>query len=254
MSRKKTGRVLAEPQQVAEILSMVTGKLGKGLKTLDFETARYWAGHANDQKLKEKIEELIAVLLQDLADPRLITDWLQFYREVFHLELDPADITLPSEQDGFGWIVVVAKDLTCNGVFEICRQRFNGKVWRHCDDLDQAITHNDRQPTQTYAIRVRDRVGADVEHKDRSANATAQQGIKGMTNLERMLLELWYHWKNKDHLDTETLTICSGSRYTGGYVPYVRWGDDEFSVGYVHPDSADGNWRVREVVSLPACR
>jgi hypothetical protein len=232
---------------VAEILSLVTGKLGKGLRMLDAETAKYWAGHAHDRRLNKAIAELGTVLLRDLVVDEKIADWVKFYHEVFGLDLDPTEIKLPAERDGFNWIIAVVKGLTNDGVFEICAKRF--KSWRYYDDLDKAVTQNDREPTETYVVRVRDRVGADEEHKDKSANVTTQAGIKGTTILERMLLELWYHWKTGKHLDKETLTICSSSRYADGYVPLANWNDDKFNVSSVHPGRAGDHWRVREIVS-----
>ncbi len=252
-AKRKKERVLPEPQQVGEVLTMVMGKVSKGLKSLNGETAKYWSGHADDKKLHGAINALCQILLRqnlvtEAINPQL-ADWLQFYREVFDLEWDPADINLPAERFGFGWLVVVAKGLTRNAVFGLCYKRFNGKVWRFYDDLNKAVTHNDREPIETYAIRVRDCVEADECHKGKSANTATGAGIKGMTNLERMLLELWYHWKTNDHLDKKNLTICSGSRYADGGVPYADWGGGEFGVGRVDPDDACGNWRVRETVS-----
>ena len=251
-AKRKKERVLPEPQQVGEVLIMVMGKVSKGLKTLDGESAKNWSGHADDKKLHGAIKALCQVLLRQNVtsevDPQL-TDWLQFYREVFGLELDPASINLPAERDGFNWIVLVAKGLTRNAVFDRCRQRFGGKAWRYYNDLDKAVTRNDREPIETYVICVCDGIEADECHQNKSAKDATKAGIKGMTNLERMLLELWYHWKTSDHLDKENLTICSGSRYAVGHVPCAYWHDDEFGVGGVNPGFADDDWRVREVVS-----
>lgn len=246
--RSREERVLPEPQQVGELLTMVMGKVSKGLRSLDGETARYWAGHANDKELQGAINVLCKILLRGMGEEvdEKILDWVKFYQEVFGLELDPASITLPSEREGFGWIVLVANDLTRTAVFEKCRERFAGKVWKYYDDLNKAVTVNDRESIGMYAIRVRDRVEADEEHKGKSANMAKAEGLKGMTNLERMLLELWYHWKTQDHLDKNTLTICSGSRYADGDVPNANWNDDKFNVSNVNPDNANDNWRVRE--------
>ena len=108
------------------------------------------------------------------------------------------------------------------------------------------MTINDRESTATYAIRVRDRVEADEENQI-SAETAWSKGVKGMTNLERMLLELWYHWETNDHLDKETLTICSGSRYSDGCVPDAHCSGEEFSVSDVRSADGGGDWRVREV-------
>lgn len=243
--KAKTERVLPTLDQLAELLRMIITIVTKIFKQMDKTAVQYWIG--NEKKLTSALKQALCQDLQVVDDN--LADWCSFYHEVFGLELNPAEIKLPDEREGFGWIVVVAKGLTRNGVFDLCTKRFAGKTWRYYDDLDSAVTKNDREATTTYAIRVRDRVEADEENKI-SADTAVQTGIKGMTNLERMLLELWYNWKTKDHLDKNTLTICSGSRYAVGPVPRAYWGGGKFYVSYVNPDLASGNWRVREVVSL----
>jgi len=243
----KPERVLPTLEQLAELLGIVIAIVVKIFKQMNRSQVQYWIGH--ERELASALKTALGRGSKAI-DPRL-ANWLQFYREVFNLELDPTDIRLPAERDGFGWLVVVAKGLTRNAVFDRCYQRFDKKAWRFYDDLDKAVTKNDREPTETYAIRVRDCVEADECHKGKSANDVIKAGIKGITTLEQMLLELWYHWKTNNHLDQKSLTIHSGSRYADGDVPFACWNDDKFYVSHVYPDNAYDNWRVREVVSLP---
>lgn len=244
----KAERVLPTLEQLAELLGIVIAIVVKIFKRMDRPSVQYWIGH--EKELAAVFKN--ALLPKDLkfVDEK-VADWVKFYHEVFGLDLDPIAIELPDERDGFGWIVLVAKGLTRNAVFALCLKRFEGKAWRYYDDLDKKVAKNDRQPTESYVVRVRDGVEADDCHKNKSANATAEAGIKGVTNLERMLLELWYHWKTNGHLDQESLTICSGSRYADGSVPSAHWSGGGFFVSNVNPGSADVNWRVRETVSLP---
>ena len=241
----KPERVLPTLEQLAELLGIVIAIVVKIFKQMNRPQVQYWIGH--ERELASALKTALGRGSKAI-DPRL-ANWLQFYREVFGLELDPASINLPAERDGFNWIVLVAKGLTRNAVFDRCRQRFGGKAWRYYNDLDKAVTRNDREPIETYVICVCDGIEADECHQNKSAKDATKAGIKGMTNLERMLLELWYHWKTSDHLDKENLTICSGSRYAVGHVPCAYWHDDEFGVGGVNPGFADDDWRVREVVS-----
>lgn len=242
MFAKKTGKILLTVDQFAEFFPILTRLLAQIVKKLDLSTVQYWIGHE-----KELGKVLKQVLSKNAAIDEQVADWVQFYQAVFGLELDPAKISLPAFRDGFGWIVLVTKGLTRNAVFELCKKRFPS--WRYYDNLDTAVTGNDREATETYAIRVRDRVEADEENRNLSANRTKDAGIKGLTNLERMLLELWYHWKTEQHLDQKTVTICAGSRYADGYVPTSNSHVDKFKVYFVHPDFALDVWRVREVVS-----
>ncbi|MCX6712225.1 MAG: hypothetical protein NT041_00860 [Candidatus Vogelbacteria bacterium] len=245
--KAKTQRVLPTIDQLAELLRIIVTIVIKSFKLLDRESVQYWIGH--EKELAFRLKNLLHCGIETVDEK--VAEWCRFYKEVFEIELDPASVNLPAERDGFGWIVLVAKGLTRNSVFKKCYARFGKKVWRHYDDLDKAVTVNDRESTETYTIRVRDRVEADEEHKNKSANMVTAEGLKGMNDLERMLLELWYNWKTKDHLDKKTATICSGSRYADGDVPGSYWSGGRFSVSYVDPDDQYDHWRVREVVSLP---
>jgi len=246
MFTKKTGRIQKTADQVLEFSTIIFRLVMAIAKRMDRETIQYWIGHE-----KELTKGLRQLLLKDSKDSVVVdeqvVEWIKFYQTMFSLELDPADFSLPATRPGFGWVILVAKGLTRNAVFELCQKRFPS--WRYFDNLDEVVTINDREPTESYAIRIRDRIEADEENKNLSANQAMTAGIKGVTNLERMLLELWYYWKNEQHLDQKTVTICSGSRYSDGYVPRANWLDDLFKVSYVYPDDSDDYWRVREVVS-----
>lgn len=150
-------------------------------------------------------------------------EWSRFYREIFGTSPDFAGLRLPAEQRGFGWLVVVAEGMTPNRAYTECEKRF--PCWNYADDLDEAVRgRNDREPTAAYAIRVRDRVEADKELANKSADDLAKLGIKGMTLLERLILELWHFWKFGKHLDIQNVTLATGSRLAGGRVPGVLWG------------------------------
>ena len=44
------------------------------------------------------------------------------------------------------------------------------------------------------------------------------------------MFELEYFKKNGKHLDVDNITLCTGSRCSGGNVPGVGWGDARLSV------------------------
>ena len=76
-----------------------------------------------------------------------------------------------------------------------------------------------------------------------------KEGIKGITLLERLQLELDYFNETGKHLDIDNLTLCSGSRYSDGSVPYVDWvsSDSTMRVGWCYPDSRNDGLRSREI-------
>jgi hypothetical protein len=64
---------------------------------------------------------------------------------------------------------------------------------------------------------------ADEEYKSMSAKELDGKGIVGITLRERLLMEIQYFDKTGYHLDIESITLCSGSRDSGGDVPSVYW-------------------------------
>ncbi len=177
----------------------------------------------------------------------------EFYREVFGLTVDLSEVKLPPETEGFGWTLAIAKELgdkPLARVLAVCGRLFPTRSYLG-DDPDQSVLANDRDPRiiGSYAISVRDRVEADKENKDISANTVKSRNMVTMTMLERIVLELFYFWKTgNNHLDIQNWTLCSGSRYSRGDVPYCHWHDDWFWVSWCYPGSAGGFLRVREAV------
>lgn len=184
---------------------------------------------------------------------RQIGEWKQFYAEHFGLEDTEVlmrDSQIPAMKAGFGQLIIVQKGLTLNQVYAACESKF--KCWRYSDDLDKSVTKNDRTPTKDYAIWIRNgRIEADEELKNLSADDLAKKEIAGITLLERLLYELFYFWKTKKHLDIDNVTLCSGSRGSGGDVPSVDWDPDDRGVDvyWFYPSYSDSDLRARAVVS-----
>jgi hypothetical protein len=134
-------------------------------------------------------------------------------------------------------------------VYDKCKELFG--AWKYTNNsLDQAVPTNDRDTKNGhYAIWVRDRVEADEELKNKSANDLKEASTPGNTLLERLLLELKYFKETGKHLDIENWTLCSGSRDSDGCVPGVGWYGDEMRVGWYYPGFRRGILRSREVVS-----
>jgi hypothetical protein len=182
---------------------------------------------------------------------KLVNEWQKFYQKVFNITADFSQVRISSQRDGFNWLVIMLQGLTAQKLFDKCKELFCAWKWtdKNLDEiLDQ--TKSARNPASgNYAIWLRDRVEADEELKNRSANNLQQSNIQGITLEERLLLELFHYWKHKKHLDIDNVTLCSGSRDNDGRVPGVRWYsyDDRLSVYWYHPDGAGGSLRAREV-------
>lgn len=155
----------------------------------------------------------------------------------------------PITEDPNLWVMPVIKGATCNKVVAAIRE-LKVDAYTYASDLDKGVPTNDRDPNNgSYAIGVRRTVEADEENKNLSANQL-KSSHKGITLLERLLLELGYFLTTGKHLDVKNVTLCSGSRNSGGNVPGVGWGSDgrRVYVDWYHSDSSGGDLRSRSVV------
>ena len=198
------------------------------------EEMQYWI------KNQGKLQETLATAL-GIPDPR--KEWEQFYQEVFGKKVDFSELELPGEAEGFNWLIIMMEGLTPNKLFAKCQERFAS--WRYTDDLD--AIKSVRTADKTYSVWVRDRIEADEENKNKSANDCEKEGIKAITLEERLLLELFYHWRTGKHLDINNVTLCSGSRDPDGDVPRVYFNGRKVSVHYYGP--GDEDLRARSAVS-----
>lgn len=189
---------------------------------------------------------------EDLANP--VKVWEHFYQKYFGLTVDLSGVRIPErtaeQAREFTRLIIVAKELTRNQVYDVCHRAFNGACWRYVEDLNTAIPTNERDPKDDgYAIWVRDTVEADEVHQNKSADMVKSEGLKTETLLERMLHELKYFAETGKHLDIVKVTLCSGSRYSGGGVPYAGWNVGGFGVDWCYTDNRDDCLRPRAVVS-----
>lgn len=234
--KKNLVGVAPEQSGVAEItavLADITIKAGNGTFTLN-ELKRF-AKRENPfspARLSKKQRE----------------EWGRFYRDEFSLELDLSSVTAPDNPGDFDRLVVVAQGITIAQVIAVCRKHF--KVWVYREDLDAAVTENERiAENDHYAIRVRDVIEADEELKNLSANNIKERGIATETLLERLLHELKSFKETGDHLDRKMITLCAGSRFSDGDVPHVLWYGSGMFVYWFDPDDADDGLRARQAVS-----
>lgn len=179
-----------------------------------------------------------------------LADWRNFYKQEFNLDVDVSEVKIPEHKHGFDRLIVITKGLTINQTYAACERNF--KCWKYADDLDKAISVNDRDSQNgTYAIWIRDRQEADEELKNLSANEFKSKNIKGITLLERIIFELKYFKENGKHLDIDNVTLCSGSRDSDGDVPSACWNRsyDKFYVYWSFADRSRDDLRARAVVS-----
>ena len=207
-------------------------------------------GEAEAQKVIQskggQLAKKIVVLIR--GESITLADWQDFYRKIFGIEIDLSGLHIPDAKTDFDRVIVIVKSLALNQVFKACKDYFPS--YSYHKDLDEAVTKNDRTADKTYTIRIRDRVEADDELKNFSANDLKEKGIKGITLLERLVLELKYFDETGRHMDISNLTLCSGSRDSNGKVLSVRWLIDGFGfcVGWSSPSDSYSDLRTRAVV------
>ena len=149
------------------------------------------------------------------------------------------------------WVVPVFKGVTHSKVVKALRG-LGVKVSLYTNDLDKSVPTNDRDPVNgDYVVRFHKIIEADPELKNKSANDLTQMKVKGISLLERLLLELGYFLTTGNHLDVENITLCSGSRDSDCRVPSVRWGAGyrKVSVLWDRASDSDPHLRSRAVVS-----
>jgi hypothetical protein len=200
-------------------------------------------------------EALVPPQGQVIAEKQTL-DWAKAYEALgMNAEYNSKIASLTISEESGLWTIPVIKDVTCNKVVQALRDT-GCQVWLYADDMDKEVVENDRDPNSdsSYAVSVRATVEADEEQANKSANQLAKEGHKGITLLERLLLELAYFLTTGKHLDVKKVTLCSGSRRSDGRVPGVFWNSDYRGV-FVYccsPGYRRGALRSRSVVSLSA--
>ncbi|MBI2052208.1 MAG: hypothetical protein HYT38_00825 [Candidatus Sungbacteria bacterium] len=193
-----------------------------------------------------KADQVVAFFRSVAADPAAF--FQKFYRDFCGLNVDFSTARVPEPKGDLTRILGISQGLTSNRMFEACQNHF--PCWRYTEDLNQATQGlNEREPTQSYFIRVRDRAEADGSLKNLSAVQIKDKGLTTETLLERLVHEGVYFYETGHHLDTENSTLCSGSRLQDGNVPRVYWHRDKFKVNWYFPQFTYGLLRARAVVS-----
>ena len=175
-------------------------------------------------------------------------DWPRVYKTL-GMKFELGELTIPADPNF--WDVYVMKGVTPNKVIAAFRE-LGVNVYTYVDDLDKSVPTSDRDPKNgSYRIRFKKTIEADPELANKSAEDLKEEKIQGITLLERLLLELGYFMATGEHLDVENITLCSGSRYSDGDVPYVCWGAGfrGLCVSWYDPRSAGGDLRARAAVS-----
>lgn len=178
-----------------------------------------------------------------------LADWEYFYSEVFGITRlfseKNKEPRIPNKQPGFDWVLIITESLTLSEVWQKCQAKFESAAGFN---LETVVPDNTVIVMKPYAKRLRNRVEADEELKDLSANMLEGKNFQSITLLERLLLELWYFWKTGDHLDKENYTLCAGSRCKAGDVPIIKWSGNMLGIERCDPSYSSKSIRSRKVI------
>jgi hypothetical protein len=154
-----------------------------------------------------------------------------------------------SAVDGL-WTIPVLQGVTANTLVKTLRE-IGTKVYTYAEDLDANVPKNTRDPKHgSYVARFKKTIEADPEFANLSASDCERRKINGITLIERLLLEVGYFVATGSHLDIKNWTLCAGSRFSDGCVPFVLWRPDNRAVCvfWSHPDDRSDGMRVRAAV------
>ena len=239
MKKNQTVRMMT-PGQMKDIISA----MAQGVPTsMTFEAAESWVG--NKGRLTAQIRKIFSA-----TNPyaELLVDWQTFYNDIFGIGTDFSSLVIPEKRADFNRLLIIAQGMPPQRLYDKCHELF--PCWKWTDnDLNKIVKSDRSAKDNTYAIWIRDRVEADEELKNLSADDLKQRSITGITLEERLVYELKFFKETGKHLDIANWTLCSGSRFGDGHVPDVYWSGGKMRVSWYYADYSSDGLRSRQAVS-----
>lgn len=172
--------------------------------------------------------------------------WTAIYQKYFGITPEWPEVDLDKYDPKLYFLIAVAKNISMNNVLDKMECRFS--VFPIYHNLDQDVPKHERMPDDSYIVLAARSVEADPElacMPVRDLDNTL--GFQGITLLERMLLELYYYESTGEHLDRETINLCSGSRDFQGDIIGVQFTDIGFVFDYYEQEEFDYHIRSRRI-------
>jgi len=237
-------------QRKKDVKVMTPGQIKDFISALVQEVPVTLPHNSKGRILKEVRKLFASVAVNPYAD--VVLEWEQFYLKHFQKVYEFSQLLIP-DCPGENWRLLIIADLLLEQLYAKMKELF--PCWRWTEnDLDKIVNWNERDAKNgVYAIWVRNGIEADKEYKNHSANKIKEINIATETLGERLIHELKFFDETGKHLDIENVTLCSGSRYSDGYVPRVYFNSCSGKVGVYWYYSAYANPRLRprQAVSSP---
>lgn len=175
---------------------------------------------------KRELEQTVRKILLNKNETREVTEinWKIVYESLgMQMDYESKISSLKSAQaQGITmWTIPVLKGLTCKKVI-VCLNKLGVNIKKYIKNPDAEVK-NDRDPNKdgSYSISFKRTIEADEENRNLSADDLKKKNAKGITLLERLLLELGYFTSTGQHMDVESVTLCTGSCHRSGDTPRV---------------------------------
>ncbi len=212
-------------RQMKKIASLLTGAIPSDLSS---EFAQKLIDNKRD------LEESIRKILLSKSENTEIAEinWRIIYELLgMQKEYELAITSLKIVKSVTMWTIPVVRGLTCKRVIT-CLKKLGVNIKKYINNPDNDVSKNDRDPDKdgSYAISFKRSVEADEENRNLSTEDLKKKGNKGITLLERLLLELGYFVSTGQHLDVETVTLCAGSLHRNGDTPRVCYRSDSLKI------------------------
>lgn len=183
----------------------------------------------------------------------ILNEWEKYFYKIHQLKADFSGVTIPeADDDDFPWFVCTPENFSTERAYSGGKQLYDKWKWtdKALDDILDLSFGRDSQK-EPYIVRFHPNWEADETLKNLSADAITEKQINTSALKERLLLGDFLYWKHKKHLDVKNWTLCSGSRFSDGFVPRVDWLPNYRRViVYWHSSvNAPPYLRAREVVS-----
>lgn len=124
------------------------------------------------------------------------------------------------------------------------KSKFNVWTWYAPEELDKEFPPVTSERKFKYE--------QECENRGKSADEYDKEGIQGITLREWIIFDMEYFKREGKHLDEEYITLCTGKRYSTGYVPGAYWDRDNSQavMGGNDPGRRDDHCGVRPSVRI----
>ena len=192
--------------------------------------------------------------LRLLCLPAWLQEWVKFYKNVVHMDVDFSRLVVPAEVPTGKWPIVLAQGLTYSQLWEAVVRweayRKRPEPYRYAD-LGTAIKTTDVELLEaTHCVFVGSHVeatGGDNHLQLLSAKAIRGHQVQNL--MKRLVLDVFVDWRAAQKgkvqlLDQKSWTLTS-SRWSGGCAVFVGRRGGQLDVFWSYPQYADPCLRAR---------